>query len=182
MGLDQYLHSTNIPQAFFETVSKFGEDTLDLIISGFYYEEDAYNEGKSYVYFRKSWPIDYLIKNYVTWQYDDTFDYCYYISPENTLKIYNDCLRVLRMLKPCHDLSDQEIIDMDTTKLLDDITFHYPEGSTEYLQVLNQLDHIIEIDTMCFSLEWEISTFIDTVKLIARPTNAGNGLFYIRSY
>ena len=182
MGLDQYLHSTGIPQEFFIEAAKNNE-TFDLVLGGFYYTQDGYNRNRSYVYFRKSWPMDYLIKENAVWQSNDEWlDYCYYISPENALKIRDTCIRALRMFKPLHNLTDKEIIEVDSTKLLDEIVYNYPEGSDNYSQVIKQLDYIINIDSMCFDLMWEVSSLIDTVKLISAEQNKGNGLFYIRSY
>lgn len=181
MGLDQYLHSTSIPQEFFIEASK-NEDAFDLIVGGFYYTQDEYNRNRSYAYFRKSWPIDYLIKENAVWQYNDECDYCYYITPENALKIRDTCIRALRIFKPLHNLTDKEIIEADSTKMVDEIVYHYPEGSYKYCQVIRQLDYIINIDSMCFDLIWEVTSLIDIVKLISNEQNTGNGLFYIRSY
>jgi hypothetical protein len=180
MGLDQYLHSTRIPEAFFIEASK-NEDAFNLVVDGFYYSQDEYNRNMSYAYFRKCWPIDYLIKENAVWQYGE-WDSCYYISPENALKIRDTCIRALRMFKPFHDLTDEEIIQADYNKMLDEIVYHYPEGSENYCQVIKQLDHILNISSMCFDLMWEVTSLIDIVKLISDERNKGNGLFYIRSY
>lgn len=181
MGLDQYLHSTSIPETFFIEASK-NEDAFNLVVNGFYYEQDEYNRNRSYAYFRKDWPIDYLIKENSVWQYGE-WDCCYYIPPENALKILDTCIRALRMFKPLHDLTDEEIINADyDNKILDEIVYHYPEGSENYCQVIKQLGYIINIDSMSFDLMWEVSSLIDIIKLISDERNKGNGLFYIRSY
>jgi hypothetical protein len=181
MGLDQYLHSTSIPQTFFIEAAK-NKEAFDLVVDGFYYTQGEYNINQSYSYFRKSWPIDYLIKDNAVWKYSDEYDYCYYISPENALKIRDTCIRALRMFKPLHDLTDEEIIKADYTKMLDEIVYYYPAGSENYYQVIRQLQHIINIDSMGSDLKWEVTSLIDVVKLVSYERNEGNGLFYIRSY
>ena len=180
MGLDQYLHSTSIPEAFFIEASK-NEDAFNLVVDGFYYSQDEYSRNRSYAYFRKCWPIDYLIKENAVWKHGD-WDCCYYISPENALKLRDTCIRALRMFKPLHDLTDEAIINMDYDKIIDEIVYYYPEGSENYCQIISQLDHILNISSMCFDLMWEVTSLIDVVKLVSDERNKGNGLFYIRSY
>lgn len=85
-----------------------------------------YDLDDNYVYFRKSYPIDYVIRDYATWYIDSEY---YYISPENAKKLQEHCFRILRMFKPIHNLSDDEILKLDIDKTLDEIIFEYPEGS-----------------------------------------------------
>jgi hypothetical protein len=177
MGLDQYLFSTDISQEIFLNNQKYGTQLLPVLIDGFLAEADEYSIDN--VYFRKAYPIDKLICENAVWH--SGYEY-YYITSENALKIKDTCLRALRMIKFLHDLSDQEILEIDDQKFKDDVVYYYPEDSEAYSTLIKQLCQVgdFDYDYMSFDLMWELPGFLETARMIEK--NKGNGLFYIRSY
>jgi hypothetical protein len=175
MGLDQYLYTTDIPQEFFEIAHKYGS-AFSMVVNGFYASED--DSDVQYVYYRKEYPIDTIIRDHATWA--DDYSY-YYIAPDNALKLKELCARVVRMIPFLHDLTTEELAAVDITKTIDEIIFRYPPDSPECESLKKQISRIIPFDSYDGdSLSWDLPGFFKTISLI--ETFKGNGLFYIRSF